>query len=556
MKIFCTYFTPLILCCFSVLVKAQTKLINPDISNSFIEDYVLADGTIRFIGSEQGRNRELFFVDRLTDGSITEPVFFPESIGNLEFNFAGVDCKVLQLKSGDVLLGINQGDCDYAPYSSLARFNTEGEVIWAISMEYFSFYYSIHKLTLVDSNIICLISDELDSLYFDTDGNEVEDIHQYQVYDTVISAQSRYYAALNDMLFHLDDEFNVVDSVLLDDEILTFSPSGDSIVVVSTLSSLAILDNNLEAVVHSASFANFDLVTASVHWIWIGQENGDIIQLDYQLQPQDTFQMPAGIKLKSMVAINENITLGGNHIGTIASSVFFHTSEAKRFRFAIRKDITLESVSLDEPIFYDFEPFGYPWGFNIRYKNLVINVTNTGYDSIQTLTIRYKEGSGCQMCEFENSQWAFDSLNLYPGAQKEFALGDFSAWCVVRTPSKFCLSILPADSLPETNNANNRLCVDVDAFLTGVNEVESRMWKLSPIPADDFITVETETGVLSGQHRIQISDMYGRLRINQSIGEPSNTIDIQDLTSGLFSVLILNASGQVSAYKLVVAHKR
>jgi len=103
----------LLLCSAVTIVSGQTKLINPQLSNNFIDSYLLPDSTIRFIGSEHGRNRELFYVDKFMDGTIAEPIFFPESLGDLDFNFAGVDCKLVPLKSGDVLMSINQSDCDY-----------------------------------------------------------------------------------------------------------------------------------------------------------------------------------------------------------------------------------------------------------------------------------------------------------------------------------------------------------------------------------------------------------------------------------------------------------
>ena len=177
-------------------ISAQTKLINPHAPNTFLDSYLKPDSTIRFIGSEHGSTRELFFVDRLTDGTINEPVFFPESLGELEFNFAGVDCKVLPFKSGDVVLAIDQHDCDYAPYSSIARFKADGEVMWAVSMEHFIFNFFVHKLTLVDSDIISVISDQLDTLYFDLEGNAVAENPAYVVYDTIITAPIGYYATL------------------------------------------------------------------------------------------------------------------------------------------------------------------------------------------------------------------------------------------------------------------------------------------------------------------------------------------------------------------------
>ncbi|MDZ4749613.1 MAG: hypothetical protein SH808_14090 [Saprospiraceae bacterium] len=107
------FFPMLLLCSAVTIVSGQTKLINPQLSNNFIDSYLLPDSTIRFIGSEHGRNRELFYVDKFMDGTIAEPIFFPESLGDLDFNFAGVDCKLVPLKSGDVLMSINQSDCDY-----------------------------------------------------------------------------------------------------------------------------------------------------------------------------------------------------------------------------------------------------------------------------------------------------------------------------------------------------------------------------------------------------------------------------------------------------------
>lgn len=534
-------------------MSAQTKLINPHAPNTFLDSYLMPDSTVRYIGSEHGSTRELFFVDKLTDGTITEPVFFPESLGEIEFNFAGVDCKVLPLKSGDLVLAIDQHDCDYAPYSSIARFKADGEVIWAVSMEHFYFSDGMGKLTLVDSNIICLISNQLDTLYFDLDGNEVTQNLDYVVYDTVISAPIGYYATSADDLFYLDEAFEVVDFTSLEGDIRTLSISGDSLIIVSTSSSLVILDENLDMIVHSDVFGNFDLVTASSDWVWIGQENGEIIQLDYLLQPHDTFQMPDGIHLKSMVVINEIITLGGIYLSATGTSIFIHTTEAGQFSFDIKKDVSLESVSIEQPIFYSFEPFAEPWGFNIPYKNVSVTLSNTGQDTIQALTILYGEGSGCLFCHGESHRWAFDSLHFYPGLQMDFSLGDFSVWCITQAPSKFCLSITTADSLPETDQLNNRLCIDVDAFLTGVSETESSSWSVSPNPADNFITIHIDdAGIVPFQGGI--INGSGKLVERFELAEHTTKIDLVDYLPGIYFLQIRNVEGAYFSRKFSVIH--
>ena len=532
--------------------SAQTKLINPHTPNTFLDSYLMPDSTIRIIGSEYGSARELFYVDQLSNGTITAPVFFPESFGELEFNFAGEDCKVLPLKSGDEVLGINQQDCDYAPYSSLARFNQEGDVTWAVSMEHFYFNNGVNKLTLVDSNILCLISKELDTLYFDLDGNEVAENLEYVVYDTVIAAPVGYYVTLGEDLFYMDEKFDLLDFTKLDDDIQQISISGDSLIIVSTSSSLVILDENLDVVVHSDVFGNFDLVTASTDWVWIGQKNGDIIQLDYLLQPNDTFFMPDGIQLKSMVVINEILTLGGNYISAAGASIFFHATDAGQFSFSIKKDVSLASVSISQPVFYSFEPFAHPWGFNISYKNAAVTVSNTGQDTIQALAILYGAGSGCSFCHGESHRWAFDSLNLYPGNQMHFSLDDFSVYCITQAPSKFCLSIATADRLPETDQLNNRLCIDVDALLTSIHEAESITLSVSPNPADKFLNIQIE----------DIGNTFQGVIINAS-GEPVERFKLSkqitqialiDYLPGLYVLQIMNAEGAYGSRKFSVIH--
>lgn len=534
-------------------MSAQTKLINPHLPNTFLDSYILPDSTVRFIGSEYGSARELFYVDKLSDGTITEPVFFPESIGGLEFNFAGVDCKVLPLKSGDVVLAIDQHDCDYAPYSSIARFKSDGEVIWAVSMEHFYFSDGMGKFTLVDSNVICLISNQMDTLYFDLDGIEVAENPAYVVYDTIIAAPIGYYAALGGDLFYLNETFEVVDFTSMDGNIKAISISGDSLIIVSTSSGLVILDDNLDLIIHSDVFGNFDLVTTSADWVWIGQKGGDIIQLDFLLQPFDTFSMPAGILLKSLVVINEIITLGGIYISATGTSIFICTSDAGQFSFDIKKDISLESVRIDQPVFYSFEPFGEPWGFNIPYQHVDVTVSNEGQDTIQALTILYGEGSGCSICHGESHRWAFDSLNLLPGMQLDFMLGDFSVWCITQAPSKFCLSITPADSLPETDQQNNRLCIDVDAFLTSVKEVGSIAYSVLPNPAHKFITIHIDDAGMAPYQAVIINGK-GVATESFELTEQTTQIELSDYLPGIYFLHIRNDDGVLITEKFSVIH--
>ena len=172
---------------------------------------------------------------------------------------------------------------------------------------------------------------------------------------------------------------------------------------------------------------------------------------------------------------------------------------------------------------------------------------------IQALTILFGEGSGCLFCHGESHRWAFDSLNLHPGMQMDFMLGDFSVWCITQAPSKFCLSITTADSLPETDQLNNRLCIDVDAFLTGVSETESSSWSVSPNPADNFITIHIDdAGIVPFQGGI--INGSGKLVERFELAEHTTKIDLVDYLPGIYFLQMRNAEGAYFSRKFSVIH--
>ena len=135
----------------------------------------------------------------------------------------------------------------------------------------------------------------------------------------------------------------------------------------------------------------------------------------------------------------------------------------------------------------------------------------------------------------------------------ELALEDFSAWCVLRSPTSFCLSILPVDNLPETDKNNNRVCVDVNAVLTGVIEAEPIVWRLSPNPANDFITISFENDHVADYHGVILNgrgDFVDRFKLQAGKHE----IGLMDYTPGIYFLSIMSNQGVHVSKKFSVIH--
>jgi hypothetical protein len=135
--------------------------------------------------------------------------------------------------------------------------------------------------------------------------------------------------------------------------------------------------------------------------------------------------------------------------------------------------------------------------------------------------------------------------------QEDFALGDFSVWCITQTPTKFCLSVTTADSLPETDQLNNQLCIDVDAFLTSLNEAGSSTWSVSPNPADNFITIHIDdTGIEPYQG--VIIDGNGESIERFELTQHLTRVELVGYLPGIYFLHIRNAEGTYFSKKFSV----
>jgi hypothetical protein len=84
---------------------------------------------------------------------------------------------------------------------------------------------------------------------------------------------------------------------------------------------------------------------------------------------------------------------------------------------------------------------------------------------------------------------------------------------------------------------------------TGVNEViASNTISVYPNPASGAINVVTNNGEAA---TIRITSMNGKMVLNQSVNQTENTVNISDLTSGIYFYEV-NTQNAVSRGKLIV----
>lgn len=84
----------------------------------------------------------------------------------------------------------------------------------------------------------------------------------------------------------------------------------------------------------------------------------------------------------------------------------------------------------------------------------------------------------------------------------------------------------------------------------GIQEsLQSKQFKLYPNPANTYFQLQGEA--LSIGDRIEVIDMYGK-QVIQEEWTPNGTIDIDELSSGLYQVIVYNKSGSFYSKSLVV----
>ena len=105
----------------------------------------------------------------------------------------------------------------------------------------------------------------------------------------------------------------------------------------------------------------------------------------------------------------------------------------------------------------------------------------------------------------------------------------------------------------ESDQLNNRLCINVDAFLTGVSEAESSSWSVSPNPADNFINIRIDDAKVTAYQGVIINGS-GESVESFELSEDTTQIDLVDYLPGIYFLQMRNTEGAYFSRKFSVIH--
>ena len=134
---------------------------------------------------------------------------------------------------------------------------------------------------------------------------------------------------------------------------------------------------------------------------------------------------------------------------------------------------------------------------------------------------------GTTVIKFDGTNW----VNVGP-TSFSFTQADFTN-----------LAFGPSDSQPyvayrDYGNSEKATVMKYDSVFVGINELQKSRLSIYPNPATDKITIETS--VATQESKLSIVNIEGQQVITRQITEPTATIDIKTLPSGVYLVRLTN----------------
>ncbi len=86
-------------------------------------------------------------------------------------------------------------------------------------------------------------------------------------------------------------------------------------------------------------------------------------------------------------------------------------------------------------------------------------------------------------------------------------------------------------------------------FTVSISETEGVIFSLFPNPTQDELVIQT-TGDLSG-YQFQLTDMNGKLILTEPLVHSETLVDLENLPSATYHLVLMKNEGQVNTYKIV-----
>ena len=190
---------------------------------------------------------------------------------------------------------------------------------------------------------------------------------------------------------------------------------------------------------------------------------------------------------------------------------------------------------------------------NINFGDIGVKITNTGSDTIKSVTISTQHECYHVICPWDISRnWDFDKLKLAPGESTIVTLPNVTVGSIPKIANdKFCFWVSNVNNKPDANPDNDYSCAPFSILLTADNTLDNNndKTKIFPNPASDEIRISSEQSSIKS---VIVFDMTGRKIFSQIIDNQINTyFSVQNFEKGIYTILVKKENG-TSVHKVVV----
>ncbi len=277
----------------------------------------------------------------------------------------------------------------------------------------------------------------------------------------------------------------------------------------------------------------------------------------------ETINIPddAPFQPQALLGIDDRLLLAGNEhylAGSSTQVVVARTFPAADIPdFSATADAALEELVLPvSPVGMQLPPAPLVPAYSIRLDSAYVIVKNKGATVLNTITVNSVFGSINWLCGTEEAQYrqTFSNLNLAPGDTLHLDLGAIQRNVPGILPPSISIcfwTTLPNDSL-DADRSNNITCRTASVTIsTHEPRPAVRDLAIQPNPVVGTAVFHWENDPFADAE-VQVYDLAGRLERSVHTTGFSWTFDRQQTPSGIYTVLVRNAAGQLFAGQLVL----
>ena len=541
--------------------QKEQHLLKPGYADTLITQQLIGDSVLRVYNMYRYAGPESSGLSSYTDLEIKKVTEDPES-----FLLGGSDCFFNSIvtslpfvlnSDGSGIFGFNLFDCDYWPPGGIIKQDANGERTWTIDFQELGIYYQIGKLVYVDSNIIgapignMYTSEYIDTLYFNTSGELVDFHPSILFFDQTIPTHFGFFGITSDRLYILDTGFNIQKSYSIDPVQEIQDLGNQKFLVVTEHQLYEYSKGQLQSM--PISLAGCNPIWISSHYYWGYQPQvHSVLQIDSFFNQVAAYPLPVTLIPIRGLAVDTQMVVTALYSNEFNRAVYTMKSSERDPDFSLVDDIGITQVQIPDSVeaFYVSEIFAEGWFQYI--KDVQVEVTNFGSDTLSEFYIECTSPSGCFWCYNGNPTWEIDSVIMAPGATKVISLGKFHLECSW-APGTLCFTTYAPNERGDYNDTNDSFCGTYTFFVGDTEVLHETPISITPIPADEELQVMLDA-VIYDNARGSIWSMTGQKMNDFRFDRPSVNINTSNWPGGLYLLKAWSDQTHATVRKFVITH--